>query len=200
MSEQDFHSLQNSTADLPELVSKNIELVVALHADEERNLSLHHRWVGAITRFFGRPAFLYVIVTVVLLWILPNIAPRKWKLPQFDPPPFSQLSFGISFSALLVTVGVLIKQERQEKLAEQRAQLSLQLSLLSEQKITKLIALVEELRRDSPNLQNRTDSEAEAMQEVANPHQVLTVLQESLSQELHEIQNEAVKLGPNSKS
>jgi uncharacterized membrane protein len=200
MSEQQRHPLPTSTAELPELVNKNIELVVALHADEERNLSLHHRWVGAATRFFSRPAFLYAIVTIVLLWTAINLAPRKWKLPQFDPPPFSELSFGISFSALLVTVGVLIKQDRQEKLAEQRAQLSLQLSLLSEQKITKLIALIEELRRDLPNLHNRTDLEAEAMQEVADPHQVLTVLQDALSQELTEVQQEPARPDTTSKS
>jgi hypothetical protein len=38
-----------------------------------------------------------------------------------------------------------------------------------------LFALVGELRRDLPNLHNRTDPEAEALQEVANPHQVLTI-------------------------
>jgi uncharacterized membrane protein len=201
MSEQQRNSRPTFTTDeLPELVNKNIEMVVALHANEERNLSHHQRWVGVATHFFGRPAFLYVIVVTVLLWMLPNVAPKKWNLPQFDPPPFSELSFGISFSALLVTVGVLIKQDRQEKLAEQRAQLSLQLSLLSEQKITKLIALVEELRRDLPNLHNRTDPEAEAMQEAANPHQVLTVLQETLNQELNEIQREPARLDTNSKS
>jgi uncharacterized membrane protein len=199
MSEQQRHLLPTSTDELPELVSKNIEMVVALHANEERNLSHHQRWVGVATHFFSRPVFLYVIVITVLLWMLPNIAPKKWNLPQFDPPPFSELSFGISFSALLVTVGVLIKQDRQEKLAEQRAQLSLQLSLLSEQKITKLIALVE-LRRDLPNLHDRTDLEAEAMQEAANPHQVLTVLQETLHQELNEIQKEPARLDTNSKS
>lgn len=200
MSDQQQHPLPAYSGELPELVNKNIELVVALHADEERNLSLHHRWVGAVTHFFSRPAFLYVIIAIVSLWVLFNIAPRKWKLPQFDPPPFNGLSCGVSFSALLVTVGVLIKQERQEKLAEQRAQLSLQLSLSSEQKITKLIALVEELRRDLPNLHDRTDLEAEAMQEVANPHQVLAVLQEALDQELTEAQTESTGLDTNSKS
>ncbi len=198
MSDLQNHPLPTSSTELPELVNRNIELVVALHADEERNLSLHHRWVGAVTHFFSRPAFLYLIVVITLLWMLPNIAPKKWKLPQFDPPPFSELSFGVSFSALLVTVGVLIKQDRQEKLSEQRSQLSLQLSLLSEQKITKLIALVEEMRRDSPDIQNRTDAEAEAMQEVANPHQVLTVLQDALSQELSEVQKDST--APDAKS
>jgi uncharacterized membrane protein len=199
MSEQQRPSVPISKATLPETINKNIESVVALHAQEERNLSHHRRWVGTVTHFFSRPAFLYVIVTIVLLWILSNTAPKKWNLPRFDPPPFNELSVGLSFSALLVTVGVLIQQDRQEKLAEQRAQLSLQLSMLSEQKITKLIALVEEMRRDLPDLQNRPDLEVEEMQKVADPHHVLTVLQETLSQEINEIKKESTGLVPHSK-
>lgn len=174
---------------LPELIGQNIEAIVALHTNAERNLSRHQRWVETATHFFSRPAFLYLIVVSVLLWILPNVAPKQWNLPQFDPPPFDELSFVMSFGSLLVTFGVLIQQDRQEKLAEQRTHLSLQLSLLSEQKITKLIALVEELRRDLPNVRDRIDLESEIMQQAANPQQVLEVLEEVLIEELLEIQN-----------
>jgi uncharacterized membrane protein len=187
MSEQERRPLSNSTDPLPEMVSQNIDLVVALHANEERSVSNHQRWVAKIAHFFSRPAFLYFIVLAVLVWTLPNVAPKKWKLPRFDPPPFNQLGVVLSFSSLLVTTGVLIQQARQERLAEQRAQLSLQLSLLSEQKVAKLISLVEELRRDLPNVRDRMDPEAETMQRVADPHQVLDVLQEALNEELTEI-------------
>jgi len=54
-----------------------------------------------------------------------------------------------------MTIAVLIKQDRQEK-AGREAQLSLQLNLLSEQKIAKLITLVEELRCDLPMLETGT--------------------------------------------
>jgi uncharacterized membrane protein len=176
-----------STNSLPELVSQNIESVVAIHANEERKISKHRRWVGKISHFFSRPAFLYFIIVVILLWTVPNIAPKRWHLLQFDPAPFSKLGFVLTACSLLVTVGVLIQQDRQERLAEHRAQLSLQLSLLSEQKIAKLIALVEELRRDLPEVRNRRDTEAEVMQQVADPHQVLSELQETLSEELIDI-------------
>ncbi len=54
-----------------------------------------------------------------------------------------------------MTTGVLIKQNRQEKLAKQRAQLSLQRNLVSQQKIAKIIALVEELHYNLPNVKER---------------------------------------------
>ena len=77
-----------------------------------------------------------------------------------------------------------MRQTRQENFAEQRAQLMLQLNLLSEQKIAKMIALLEELRTDMPNVMDRHDPEAEVMQEAADPLAVLEALQENLSQEL----------------
>lgn len=191
MSEPQRRPLSLHPDPLPELISQNIEAIVALHTNAERKLSRHQRWVETATNFFSRPAFLYSIIAIVLLWTLLNVAPKRWKLPQFDPPPFSELGFVMSFSSLLVTVGVLIQQGRQEKLAEQRTHLSLQLSLLSEQKITKLIALVEELRRDLPSVQDRIDLEAEIMQQAANPQQVLEALEEVLIEELLEIQNQS---------
>lgn len=189
MSEPQHCPLSLHPDPLPELISQNIEAIVALHTNAERNLSRHQRWVETATHFFSRPAFLYLIVVIVLLWTLPNAEPKQWNLPQFDPPPFGELGFAMSFGSLLVTVGVLIQQGRQEKLTEQRTQLSLQLSLLTEQKIAKLIALVEELRRDLPSVQDRIDPEAEVMQQATDPQQVLEVLEEVLIEELLEIQN-----------
>ena len=116
--------------------------------------------------------------------------PRQWGIARFDPPPFNKLGLLVSTSALLMTTGVLIRQSRQEKLAEQRAQLTLQLSLLSEQKIAKLIGLVEELRRDLPNVHDRHDPEAEVMQEAADPHTVLTALEQNLEAELAQMQKD----------
>ena len=190
MSQRPRREIPITDRSLSELVSQNIESIVALHATEERKISKHRRLVNTVTHFFSRPAFLYFIVVSIILWTVPNVSPRRWQVPHFDPAPFNHLEFVLSVSSLLVTVGVLIRQDQEERLAEQRAQLSLQLSLLSEQKITKLIALVEELRRDLPNVEDRHDEEAMQMQEIANPREVLNELQETLSKELHIINQE----------
>ncbi|NDJ17972.1 DUF1003 domain-containing protein [Myxacorys almedinensis] len=186
MPEQRKHSISIPTAPLPEPISQNIDAIVAMHTNAERSLSRHRRIVEAMTRFFSRPTFLYGTVLFVLLWAFVNMLPLG--LPQFDPPPFNELDVAFGFASLVMTISVLIRQERQEKLAEQRAQLSLQLSLLSEQKIAKLIALIEELREDLPNVKNRYDPEAQMMQQAADPEQVLTALEETLAEELIEIQ------------
>ena len=178
------------TAPLPEHISQNIETIIALHTRNEQNVSGHQRVVEGVTAFFGRPKFLYSILIVIVLWVTPNVLPRRFGSPQFDPPPFSWLQFSLSIGSFLVTTGVLVTQNRQEKLAEQRAQLTLQLNLISEQKIAKIIALLEELRRDLPNVNNRYDLEAEMMKEAADPQAVIVALEETLTQELEALQEQ----------
>jgi uncharacterized membrane protein len=178
------------SAPLPDPLGQNIEAVIALQAKAEKDLSRTQRAVEAVTAFFGRPTFLYSILLVVTLWILPNLLPRRFGFPQFDPPPFEWLEHLLSLASLLMTAGLLIAQKRQEKLAEQRAQLSLQLNLLSEQKIAKLIALIEELRRDLPNVKDRYDPEAEVMKQAADPHVVIEALEKSLAEELEQLQQQ----------
>ena len=57
------------------------------------------------------------------------------------------------------------------------------MNLLTEQKATKLINLMEELRKDLPMVKDRHDTEAEALQQPTNPDQVLAALDEWLESE-----------------
>jgi uncharacterized membrane protein len=60
--------------------------------------------------------------------------------------------------------------------------LNLQVNLLIERKVTKLVDLVEELRRDMPQVENRHDPQAEAMKEPVNPHEVVKNLHQTLQE------------------
>ena len=176
------------TAPLPDPIGQSIETIIALHTEAEKDVSRHQRTVETITGFFGRPAFLYSILLVVALWMSFNSIPRRFSVPRFDPPPYDWLNRSITLSSLLMTAGVLVAQNRQDKLAEQRAQLNLQLNLLSEQKIAKLVALVDELRHDLPQVSDRDDPEAQAMEQSADPQVVLDTLDQTLNKELSQLQ------------
>jgi len=169
------------TAPLPDLIAKNIEAITLLHTREVRDIPAHQRLLEAIATFFGHSTFLYSLLAILTLWIVSSFFDPF--LP-FNLPPFSWSEQGLDAAALVISTGVLVRQTRQENFAEQRAQLMLQLNLLSEQKIAKMIALLEELRADMPNVIDRHDPEAEVMQEAADPRAVLEALQENLSQEL----------------
>jgi uncharacterized membrane protein len=128
------------TAPLPDPIARNIEAIVALQTKAHRDLPQHQRIVESVTTFFSRPAFLYGTILVAALWILPNVLPRRFGR-QFDPPPFYALQGLVSFSALLISTGVLIKQTRQEQLAEQRAQLRACLRTQSQSRIAPIISI-----------------------------------------------------------
>jgi uncharacterized membrane protein len=85
----------------------------------------------------------------------------------------------IGLSALYMTTLILITQRREDELAGHREQLTLELGILSEQKSAKIIALLEELRRDAPELRNRVDPQATAMSTPADPQEVLNAIKET---------------------
>ena len=103
---------------------------------------------------------------------------RRLGIADFDPPPFFWLQGIVSLGAFLVATAVLIKQDRLGKLSEQREHLYLKVTLLTEQKTAKPIELIEELRHDLPNVENRHDPEAVALKQSMNPDQVLAALAE----------------------
>jgi uncharacterized membrane protein len=172
----------NENTDLVEIVGENIESIVDLHMRSEERISHHQRVIEAVTANLGRPRFFYLILLFVAVWIGVNLLLPHLGISSFDPPPFSWLQGIVGLSALLVTTVVLITQNRLGKLDDLRMHLNLQVNLLIERKVTKLIDLVEELRGDMPGVENRHDPQAEAMKEPVNPHEVVKSLHQTLQE------------------
>src|ERR1035437_6471309 len=162
----------------PDQTSQNIEAVLEFYTREEQKISHSQRILERISGFVGQPVFLGFILLFVVLWILANAVLRQFGMDEFDPVPFFWLQGIVGLGALLTATVVLIKQNRLAKLEEQRAHLDLKVTLLTEQKAAKLIDLLEELRRDLPNVKNRHDPEAAALQQSMNPDLVRAALDE----------------------
>jgi uncharacterized membrane protein len=158
--------------------SQNIETVLDFYTREEQKISRSQRILERISHFVGQPIFLGFILVFVALWMVANGVLRRLGMAEFDPAPYSWLQGIIGLGALLTATVVLGKQNRLAKLAEQRAHLDLKVTLLTEQKAAKLIDLLEELRRDLPNVSNRHDPEAAALQQSMKPDLVLAALDE----------------------
>lgn len=163
----------------PDSITQNIESIAAFYKREHRKVSVPQRLVEALSDTVARPVFLGCVVVFVLLWIVVNVAVEATGWVELDPPPFFWLQGMVSLLALVTTTVVLIRQERYARLEERREQLDLQVNLLTEQKTTKLINLLEELRRDLPMVKDRHDPESEAMQQPTDPHRVLAEMDEA---------------------
>ena len=157
---------------------EEVESVASIRARAEQRLDKHQRMMEVLTAALGRPRTVYATLSMVVGWIAFNVAAPKllgWRC--LDPPPFFWLQGMVALSALLMTTLVLITANRQTRNAEERSHLDLQINLLAEHKVAKLIALVEELRRDLPMVRDRIDHEANAMQEAVDPHAMLEALE-----------------------
>jgi uncharacterized membrane protein len=159
-------------------ISKNIEAVQGFYVREEQRISPSQRVLERIGGMTARPGYLGFILIFVALWVLANVVMRRFGVAGFDPAPFFWLQGIVGLGALLTATVVLGKQNRLGKLAEQRAHLDLKVTLLTEQKTAKLIDLLEELRRDMPNVRDRHDPEATSLQKSMNPDRVLAALDE----------------------
>lgn len=164
---------------VPDAVLKNIETIIDLETRHQYSLPLHQQIIEKMAASFGQPWFLYLQLIFFTTWWVGSQL-MNGRLTQWDLPKFNVYEQGLDVASLLISTGVLIYQARQEKIAEERSHLTLQLNLLTEQKIAKLIALVEELRTDLPNVRDRQDLEACEMQKTTDPQVVLNALKETL--------------------
>src|SRR5580693_5625378 len=152
-----------ASARLPSSTKENIELLSRFEDREEAEISGLQLAIERVSRFFGSPAFFAFALVFIALWIVVNLWGMNHGWRHVDSPPFFWLQGLVSSNALLLTVAVLIRQNRMSQAEEHRAHLDLQINLLTEQKVTKLLQIVDELRRDLTALRPRPDDEVSEM-------------------------------------
>jgi uncharacterized membrane protein len=169
---------QAESTSLSDHIDQNIESVVALQRREWEMTSLSQRRVERVGRFMGRPVYLVGLLAFAAIWVAANLGLLWSHGTPWDPVPFEMLDSLLTFVSLVTTTIVLVAQNRQSRLEQQHTHLGLQVNLLTEQKVTKLIHLIEELRKDLPMVKDRHDPQAAAMQERADAEQVISAIEE----------------------
>ena len=122
-------------------IGQNVESVVALQKREWETVGVAQRRVEAVGRWLGRPLYLVGLLCAIALWVSVNVI--RQARGGWDPPPFELLDGVLTLISLITTTIVLIAQNRQTVLEKQHTHLELQVSLLTEQKVTKIINLIE---------------------------------------------------------
>ncbi len=152
---------------------RNIDALRRWREEEEAQATLEERLAAAITRFTGSMRFVYAHLAVYGFWIVANLG---WVpgVEQWDPT-FVILAMVASVEAIFLSTFILITQNRMAALADKRADLDLQVSLLAEHEITRLITLVTAMA-ERMGIDAAQDPElAELAQDVA-PEQVLDTM------------------------
>ncbi len=154
---------------------RNIDVLKRRRQEEEANAPLDERLASAIARFAGSMRFVYAHLFIYGLWIVANLG---WVGIEPWDPTFVVLAMIASVEAIFLSTFILITQNRMATAADRRAELDVQISLLAEAEITKLVQMVSTIaqRLDVTSAQ-RSDIE-EAKREVA-PEAVLDAIESS---------------------
>ncbi|MDQ2840797.1 MAG: DUF1003 domain-containing protein [Acidobacteriota bacterium] len=98
-----------------------------------------------------------------MVWLNTGSMMQKFR---FDPYPFALLCMLVSLEGVLLSTFVLIKQNRMSQRADQRSHLDLQVNLLSEKEITKILQLQRLICTRLEIIEVEQDSEVNELSEV----------------------------------
>jgi uncharacterized membrane protein len=152
------------------VLERNIQVLNRRRAREEARAGLQERTAEAITRFTGSMPFVYIHLTFFGFWIVANLG---WipGVPRWDES-FVVLAMWASVEAIFLSTFVLISQNRMAAAADKRADLDLQISLLAEHEVTKLVTLVSAMA-EHMGVRTEVDSELGEIKRNVAPEAVL---------------------------
>jgi uncharacterized membrane protein len=166
--EKEDHAGDNPA--LSRVVEQNIRTLIQLRQKTARERSLQDRIADAITAYSGRMVFVYGHIIWFSLWILLNTG--RLGMPPFDPFPYGLLTMVVSLEAIFLSTFVLLSQNRQGEEAEQHANLGLQIGLLTEHELTRVLQMLDAIQ-DKLGIENDADSELADLEMETRPEDVL---------------------------
>jgi uncharacterized membrane protein len=165
---------RDQTPEMAGVVDRNIVAILERRRDDERKKSAQDRMADRVTGFTGSMLFVYLHLAMFGAWIIINLG---WTpIPTWDES-FVVLAMIASVEAIFLSTFVLISQNRMQALADKRADLDLQVSLLSEHEITQLITLVREMAKHM-GLDAAHDPELHELAQDVAPEKVLDHMEE----------------------
>ena len=158
---------------MTQIVKRNIDALLQRRKDEEARKTTEEKIADSITRFTGSMVFVYIHLFLFGIWIIWNLG---WLgLKPFDPS-FVVLAMFASVEAIFLSTFVLISQNRMNRQADKRAELDLQVSLLAEHEITRLITLVSAMAKKM-GLEEAHDDELEELSKDVHPEKVMDTME-----------------------
>lgn len=147
------------------VLEKNVELIDMLKREVRTQRTSEERISDSITSFSGSMVFVYIHVVWFVVWIAINMVPG---LPKFDPFPFGLLTMIVSLEAIFLSTFVLISQNREALMTEEQSTLDLQIDLLSEYEVTRVLRLIDKIAMKL-GIEDEHDSELEELCEPTAP-------------------------------
>ncbi len=168
------HAAEDQSPGLSSILARNIQALSERRMREEAQATAQQRVAEAVTRLAGSMVFVYIHLSIAGFWIVANLG---W-VPGVHiwDPTFGILSMCASVEAIFLSTFVLISQNRMAAAADKRADLDLQISLLAEHEVTKLVAIVS-IMAARMGVKTEIDPEIEEITKDVAPEAVLDELE-----------------------
>jgi|SRR4051794_8426634 uncharacterized membrane protein len=158
------------------VLERNIRALVERRRREQANATTQQQLADKITAFTGSMVFVYLHLVIFGFWIVANL---HWipRVPAWDNS-FVVLGMVASVEAIFLSTFVLISQNRMAAAADKRADLDLQISLLTEHELTKVASVLDEMAKKL-RIEPQVEGELkEASRDIA-PERVLDKIEET---------------------
>ena len=159
------------------IVERNIDALLERQNVEEASKKFEEKLADTVTRFTGSMVFVYIHLIFFGIWI-------TWNTGLLGLKPFDAslvvLAMFASVEAIFLSTFVLISQNRMNEKADRRAELNLQISLLAEHEITRLITLNTAMAKQMGLEHTYDDAEIEELSKDVHPEIVMDTMEKHM--------------------
>jgi len=129
---------KRTTDPAPQEIGRGPQTVKSIKAKTDEKRSFIEIVIDRTTALLGSHIFLFANVLLFITWIAINTGLIPGVKP-FDKFPFSLLTTTVSLEAIILAILVLTSQNRAAKVAHLREEIQLQVNVLTEEEITRML-------------------------------------------------------------
>jgi uncharacterized membrane protein len=160
----------------------NIDAIAKLEHDALNRRTPTERVSDIITKVVGNVGFLLAQLILISGWSLVNLHLIP-GLKAFDPFPFGVLALIVSSESVFLTLFVLISQSRMARQSERRSHLDLQVGMLSEQELTTILQMLQQLCQHMGVNVDSSKEEVRSFSNTTDVHKLASELEDKLPEE-----------------
>ena len=163
-------------------VQDNIRAIIAMQEQQDNERTWSDRIGDMIGTFVGTVTFVLLHLVAFGVWAAANagVVPG---VPAWDPYPFSLLCMIVSMEGVLLSTFVLIKQNRMGVRSDRRNHLDLQINLLTEKEVTKVIQMLERISAHMGIENQVTDDETKELGRITAVDELARELEQKLPED-----------------
>jgi uncharacterized membrane protein len=173
MPQEQKHEKENPNVN--RVVRDNIMKIVQHRIELTRKRTLQERVSDALTDFSGTMLFVYLHILWFIVWFLINTG--VIHLPRFDPYPYGLLTLIVSLESIFLSAFLLISQNRMSKENENRAELDLQINLLTERELTLVLQMLDRVQ-EKLGIENLDVWELSELKQETKPEEILAEIEQ----------------------